>query len=75
MLERVWKKGTLLHLRKSISRYIDKKSQVPEEERGVWNSQGEKKDKNTFLSLSHIKLFFFFPLSPELVIAQQNNPG
>ena len=45
MLERVWKKGTLLHLRKSISRYTDKKSQVPEEERGVWNSQGGGKDK------------------------------
>ena len=33
MLDKVWKKEPL---RKSISRYVDKKSQVPEEERGVW---------------------------------------
>ena len=48
-----------------------------ETEIGVWNSQGGGKDKHlffffsTFLSLSHIKLFFFFfPSSPELMITQ-----
>ena len=47
-------------LRESIPRQVDKKSEVPKEEKGVWNSQGEK-DKHffpTFLSLSHMKRFF-----------------
>ena len=52
-----------------------KGSRVPEVETGVWGSQGGAKDKlffSTFLSLSHIKLFFvFFSLSPELMITQQ----
>ena len=41
-------------MRKSIPRQVDKKPRVPEEERGVWNSQGGEKDKllfSTFLSL------------------------
>ena len=46
------------------------------EELGVWNSWGGGKNKlffsSTFLSLSHIKrFFFFFSLSLELMIAQQ----
>ena len=50
-------------MRESIPRQVDKKSGVPEEERGVWNSQGGGKDKlffspSIFLSLSHIKRFF-----------------
>ena len=36
-------------MRESIPRQIDKKSRVPKE-RGVWNSQGGRKDK-LFLSL------------------------
>ena len=32
-------------LRKSIPRQVDKKSRVPEEEKGVWGSQGGGKDK------------------------------
>ena len=73
-------------MRESIPRQVDKKSGVPEGRKGsgalkeeirVWNSQGGGKDKlffffHTFLSLSHIKLFFFL-LSPELMITQQNN--
>ena len=52
-----------LLLRESIPTQLDKKSRVPEEEKGVWNSQGGGKDKclfspSTFLSLSHIKRFF-----------------
>ena len=53
-------------VRKSISRQVDKKLGVPKEEKGVWGSQGGGKDKfffsslSTFLSLSHIKYFFFF---------------
>ena len=39
-------------VRESIPRQVDEKSGVPEEERGVWGSQGEGKDK----------FFFFFPL-------------
>ena len=47
-----------------------------EEEIGVWNSQGEGKDKClyfsfTFFSLGHIKSFFSFFLSPELILTQQ----
>ena len=41
-------------MRESIPRQVDKKSGVPEEERGVWNSQGGGKDILlffTFLSL------------------------
>ena len=54
-------------------------SGIFEEETGVWNSQGGGKDKlfffslSTFLSLSHIKLFFFFFLSPELMITHKKN--
>ena len=56
-------------------RAVDKKSRVPEEEKVVWGSQGRdrvlefsRRRKghtfffyyfSTFLSLSHIKLFFF----------------
>ena len=64
-------------LRESIPGQVDKKFRVPEalkEEIGVWNSQGGGKDKllfvsPTFLSLSHIKFFFF--ISPQLMITQQ----
>ena len=54
-------------LRESVTRQVDKKSGVPEEEKGVWgswvwNSHGGGKDKHlffsTFLSLSHIKGYF-----------------
>ena len=62
-------------LRESVTRQVDKKSGVPEEEKGVWGSQGgdrglefSKKKKgqtpfffSTFPSLSHIKHFFFKP--------------
>ena len=62
-------------MRESVPRQVEKKSRVSrkrkgpgvlEEEIGVWNSQGGGKDKglfffpSTFLSLSHIKHFFFF---------------
>ena len=62
-------------MRESIPRQIDKKSGVPEEERGVWGSGGGDRDLefsrrkgpmffcfflHTLLSLSHIKGFFFF---------------
>ena len=61
-------------MRESIPRQVDRKPGVPEEERGgsgaleeeigVWNSQGGRKDKHlffsTFLSLRHLKHFFFF---------------
>ena len=51
-------------MKESIPRQVDKKSGVPEEEKGVWGSQGGGKDKilfffpSTFLSLTHIKCFF-----------------
>ena len=58
-------------MRGSVPRQVDKKSSFPKEERGVWGSQrGDRclefsrrrkdKDFSTFLSLSHIKCFFFF---------------
>ena len=49
-------------LRKSVPRYFDKKSGIPKEERGVRSSQEGEKDRLSF-----------FPLSPELMIIQQNN--
>ena len=61
-------------VRESIPRQVDKKFRFPGEERGsgaleeerrVWNSQGGEKDKrlffSTYISLSHIKRFFFKP--------------
>ena len=39
-------------MRESIPRQVDKKSGVPEEDRGVWNSQGGGKGKLFFFSLS-----------------------
>ena len=48
---------------RSIPSHVDKKSGCPEEETGVWNSQGGGKDKclfffSAFFNLSHIKRFF-----------------
>ena len=70
--------------RESIPKQVDKKSRVPEEVKGVWGFQGGDRGlefsrrrkgqfffPTTFLILSHIKLFFFFFLSPELMITQQ----
>ena len=61
-------------LRESISREVDKKSGVPKEETGVWDSQSRDRGLefsrrrkgqtsfffffSTFLSLSYIKCFF-----------------
>ena len=72
----------IIVLRESIPWQVDKKSRVLrrrerfgvlEEEIGIWNSQGEGKDKHlffsTFFSLSYIKCLF--SLSPELMIIQQ----
>ena len=36
-------------MKESIPRQVDKKSGVPEEEKGVWGSQGGEKDKLFFL--------------------------
>ena len=52
-------------MREAVPKQVDKKSRVPGEEKGVWNSQGGGKDKClffsfTFLSLSHINIFVFF---------------
>ena len=61
-------------MKESIPRQVDKKSGVPEEVKGVWDSQGgdrglefsrRRKGQtffplSTFLSLSHIKWLFFF---------------
>ena len=70
-------------VRESISRQVDEKSGVPEEEREIWGSQGGGKDKrlfyflslslSTFLSLSHIKDFFFF--KPGMDDYTTNNSG
>ena len=72
-----------LPLRESLPKQVDKKSRVPEEEKGVWGSRSGDRGlrfsrrrkgqifffPSTFLSLSHIK--HFFSLSPELMITQQ----
>ena len=39
-------------VRESISRQVDEKSGVPEEEREIWGSQGGGKDKHLFYFLS-----------------------
>ena len=59
-------------VRESVPRQIDKKCRIPEEERWVWCFQGEDRGLEfwrrkgqrsffffTFLSLNHIKCFFF----------------
>ena len=61
-------------MRKSIPRQVNKKSRVFEEEKGVWGSEGgdrhlefSRRKTNffpTFLSLSHIKVFFLFFFKP-----------
>ena len=62
-------------MREPIPRQVDKKSGVPKEEKGVWGSQSRDRNMeflrrrkgqtsfffSTFLSLSHIKHFFFKP--------------
>ena len=42
-------KGLGVVMKESILRQVDKKSRVPKEEKGVWNSQGGGKDKSFFL--------------------------
>ena len=53
-------------MRESIPRQTDKKSGVPEEERGVWGSGGGDKD----LEFSRRKraMFFVFSYIPYLVL-------
>ena len=72
-------------MRESVSWQVIRKSKEPEEERGVWGAlkeemgsgvlEEEKRTNFSFYipSLSHIKLFFFFSLSLEPMITQQNN--
>ena len=51
-------------MRESIPRQVDKKSGVPKEEKGIWNSQGGGKGKYLFFPLyipesySHKKFFY-----------------
>ena len=47
-------------VRESIPGQVDKKSGVPEEEKGVWNFQGGGKDKCLFFSPSTFSTFFVF---------------
>ena len=57
-------------MRESIPRQVDKKSGIPKEEKGVWSPQGGERG----LGFSRRrKGQTFFSLSPELMIAQQNN--
>ena len=48
-------------MRKSIPRQVDKKSRVPEEEKGVWNSQGGK-DKLFFTFLGKDYITTMYPV-------------
>ena len=70
--DRCQEKASAKEVRESIPRQVDKKSRAPEEQKGVWGSQGgdrglefSKRRKgqtffffSTFLSLSHKKHFF-----------------
>ena len=82
-IEHLFGQGT--ELRVSLPRQVDKKSRIPEEKKGVWVSRSgdrglefsrrRKRQTSffppTFLSLSHIKLFFFFLLPLKLIVIQQ----
>ena len=61
---------SFLMIVKSFLRQVDKNSGVPEEEGGVWGSQGG--DRGLEFSRRR-KGQTFCSLSPELMIAQQNN--
>ena len=52
--DRCQEKASAKEVRESIPRQVDKKSGAPEEQKGVWGSQGGGKDK----------LFFFFLYIP-----------
>ena len=43
-------------MREAVPKQVDKKSRVPGEEKGVWNSQGGGKDKCLFFSLHSLVL-------------------
>ena len=61
-------KASAKEVRESIPRQVDKKSGAPEEQKGVWGSQGgdrgvefsKRRKGQTYFStlLSHIKCFF-----------------
>jgi len=58
----------------SIPRQIDKKSGVPEEEKGVWGLIEEETTNTFFFPLHFLVLVsynVFFSLNPELMIIQQ----
>ena len=61
---------SFLMIVKSFLRQVDKNSRVPEEEGGVWGSQGG--DRGLEFSRRR-KRQRFFSLSPDLMIAQKNN--
>ena len=60
-------------VRESVPRQVDKKSRVPEEEKGVWGSRST--DRRLEFSRRRKRQTFFFStflsLSPELMIIQQ----
>ena len=74
-------------VRESIPKQVDKKSWVPKEEKGVWGPQSGDKGLefsrrrkgqasfffSTFLSLDHIKRFFFFFFKPRIDDYTTNN--
>ena len=47
-------------MRESITRQVDKKSGVPEEEKGIWGSQGGDRGLE-FSRRRKGQFFFFFP--------------
>ena len=62
---KTWIRYSFNLLRESISRQVDKKSEVPKDEKGVWDFCFSLH----FLAFSHKT--FFFSLSLELMITQQ----
>ena len=59
-------------LRESIPRQVDKKSRVPEEERGVWGSQrGDRGLEFSRRRKGQMSFFFFFSFKLETMITQQ----
>ena len=49
-------------MRESISRHVDKKSGVPKEEKGIWDSQSGDWESSILKEEKRTIFFFFFPL-------------
>ena len=68
--DRCQEKASAKEVRESIPRQVDKKSRAPEEQKGVWGSQGGDRGLE-FSKRRKGQTFFFFPLH-SLVLVTKN---